>query len=90
MHRVAYLARALRLRVNVLLIDADIFVFQDPYRWGGRGGGRKAEGVGALGWGGERWGQSHQRLYLIHPSLQAWGRGEWGAEVPGRSAAFLR
>ena len=33
MHRVAYLARAMRVNggVNVLLIDADIFVFKDPY-----------------------------------------------------------
>jgi hypothetical protein len=30
--RVAYLARALRLGVNVLLIDTDVFIFKDPYQ----------------------------------------------------------
>ena len=34
MVRVSYFARALRLGLNVLLIDADILVFKDPYRWG--------------------------------------------------------
>ena len=32
--RVAYLSRVLRLGLNVLLIDADILLFKDPYRWG--------------------------------------------------------
>ncbi len=31
-NRVAYLARALRLSVNVLLVDADVMMFKDPYR----------------------------------------------------------
>ncbi|GAX73294.1 hypothetical protein CEUSTIGMA_g748.t1 [Chlamydomonas eustigma] len=33
MHRVAYLARSLRLGVNVFLVDTDIFMFRDPYRY---------------------------------------------------------
>ena len=32
MKRIAYFVRALRLGVNVLLIDTDIFMFRDPYK----------------------------------------------------------
>ena len=32
MHRLAYYARAMRLGVNVLLIDTDVFIFRDPYK----------------------------------------------------------
>lgn len=31
--RVAYMARAVRLGVNVLLLDTDLIVFHNPYPW---------------------------------------------------------
>ena len=34
MHRLAYFSRALRLGgINVLLIDTDVFIFRDPYKY---------------------------------------------------------
>ena len=85
MHRVAYLARALRLRVNVLLIDADIFVFQDPYRWGGRGGGQEGRGGRGTGLGGGEVGSVPSTL-IFDPSLST-GMGKGG--VGGRSSRAL-
>ena len=32
MHRIAYFLRAMRLKVNVLLLDTDVLIFKDPYR----------------------------------------------------------
>ena len=32
MHRLSYLARAVRMGVNTLLIDTDVFIFRDPYK----------------------------------------------------------